>query len=560
MEPGGRILARRWPADPERIAALDAPRDDLLDEVEVHRSRHGERTTVVFEQRHGPFLEYRRELSYPTERLGPIPGEAPDGRTGGRPVADVRDDGDGIEELTRFRLRIPWFGWLFAIPVRQVLARRLSASGWWAPPDHLDAIQLLVIGLLAAASMSAAFVNTLFTQTVGFAADDFGVGETVKGDAGSIVRAGIVFALPAAVVADRIGRRRVLIVVAWLAPLLSVVGAAAPNFASLVATQTVARPMGIALAFVVGVVAAEEVPRNSRAYAVSVLAMAAGLGAGIAVMSLALADVGPGGWRLVYLVSVVWCVVALDLTRRLPETRRFAAEAARQLAAPSRARLDRRRFALLAAVAFAGNVFIAPASFFQNTYLQDVRGFDGTKIGIFSILIGTPSGIGLILGGRFADRRGRRTLISVALPLSVIAVVAAFTYGEPWLWVFSLAGGILGAAVYPAMTVYRTELFPTGNRTRASGFVTASALVGGIGGLSLTGRMIDGGWSYSSTLAVLAIGQLVVTVLVVAFYPETAHRELEQLNPQDAPVDLEHVAPDPGAAPPLDDPTLPRHG
>ena len=88
------------------------------------------------------------------------------------------------------------------------------------------------------------------------------------------------------------------------------------------------------------------------------------------------------------------------------------------------------------------------------------------------------------------------------------------------------------------MTVYRTELFPTANRTRATGFVTASALIGGIGGLSLTGRLLDGGWSYGSTMALLAIGQLIVTILVVAAYPETAHRELESLNPEDDPLNF----------------------
>ena len=42
-------------------------------------------------------------------------------------------------------------------------------------------------------------------------------------------------------------------------------------------------------------------------------------------MALRLADIGPSGWRLVYVVSLVWCVVALDLARRLPESRRFVA-------------------------------------------------------------------------------------------------------------------------------------------------------------------------------------------------------------------------------------------
>ena len=517
VESGGRIITRRWPDDVEHRKRLARPRTDLLREREVLNGRTEIGHEFVFTQEHGPFTTYKRivELVEATDR---------------KPAQ--------IVEQTRYRVNIPWFGWLFRIPIRGVLARRISAHGWWSPPDQLDPTQLLVIGLLAAASMAAAFVNTIFTQTVGFAADDFGISETAKGDSGSIVRAGIVFALPAAVLADRIGRRTVLVIVAWLAPLLTLLGAFAPSFGLLVASQTVGRPMGIALAFVVGVIAVEEVPRNSRAYAISVLAMSAGLGAGIAVMSLRLADIGPGGWRYVYVVSIVWFIVALDLTRRLPETRRFVHEAQRVDRPPKVPRLDRKRFVLLASVAFAGNVFIAPASFFQNTYLEDIRGFNGGMIGLFSILIGTPASIGLILGGRFADRRGRRRLIVVALPISTLSIIAAFSVGGLGLWAFSLLGGILGSAVYPAMTVYRTELFPTANRTRATGFVTASALIGGIGGLSLTGRLLDGGWSYGSTMALLAIGQLIVTILVVAAYPETAHRELESLNPEDDPLNF----------------------
>ena len=53
-----------------------------------------------------------------------------------------------------------------------------APTPWWAPPDRLDPRALTVLGLLAAASMSSAFVNTLFTQTVNFAADDFGVSDT----------------------------------------------------------------------------------------------------------------------------------------------------------------------------------------------------------------------------------------------------------------------------------------------------------------------------------------------------------------------------------------------
>jgi MFS family permease len=503
VKPGGRIVTRRWPDDAEHRALLAAPRDDLLTEVSTESAVTGE--AQVFEQHDGPFTNYVRTV-------------------------DV--EGHELVETTRYDVTIPWFGWLFRWPVRGVLRRRISAQGWWAPPDRLTANQLMVLGLLAAASMSAAFVNTVFTQTVNFAADDFGIGDTGIGIGGAVVRVAIVIAIPAAVLADRIGRRRVIVVVAWLGPLFALAGAIAPTFAVLVATQALARPMSIALAFLVGVVAAEEMPRNSRAYAVSILAMAAGLGAGVAVMAMSLADRGPNGWRLTYLVSALWCLVAVDLARRLPETHRF--EAAHIDPHRHSPRLNRRRFWLLAAVAFAGSIFVAPASFFQNRYLTDVRGFSAARIAIFALVVGTPAGIGLIVGGRIADTNGRRHLIAVALPVSTVAIVLAFIVGGPPLWVLSLVGAVVASAAYPALAVYRVELFPTGNRSRAAGLVTAASLLGGVIGLVVMGALLDAGWSFGSVLAMLGINQLLVTVLVVRYYPETAHQTLESLNPEDA--------------------------
>jgi MFS family permease len=513
VESGGRTLIRRWPDTADQRELLLATRDDLVLEAPDPTAAAWTRPQR-FRQADGPFTEYERVVT-----------------------ADL--DRRQLVETTTYAMTIPWFNWLFRWPVRRVLARQGSHQSWWAPPDRLDSTQLLVVGLLAAASMSAAFVNTLFTQTVNFAADDFGISDTGIGVAGAVVRAGILIALPAAVIADRIGRRRVIVAVAWLGPVLSLLGAVAPNFVTLVATQTLARPMGIALAFLVGVVASEEMPRNSRAYAVSILAMAAGFGAGIAVLSLRFADIGESGWRYVYVVAAIFCVVALDLTRRLPETRRFTvAHIEKGTRSP---RLNLRRLALVASVAFIGNIFIAPASFFQNRYLADIRDFSGGMIGLFSIAVGTPASIGLILGGRVADSSGRRRLIALTLPLGTAAIVAAFAVGGPPLWAFSLLGGILSSAAYPALAVYRTELFPTGNRSRAAGLVTAAALVGGIGGLLATGWLLDAGWSYGHVMALLGLCQLVVTAIVVAAYPETAHLELEALNPEDTPIDLHHL-------------------
>ena len=200
----------------------------------------------------------------------------------------------------------------------------------------------------------------------------------------------MVFAVALVVLADRRGRRAMLVMAAVLAPLLSATGALAPSFAWLTASQTLGRPVAISLGLIVGVVAAEEVPRNSRAYAASVLAMSTGLGAGICVMVLPLADASPRAWRLVYVVPLVFLAIAYELHRRLPESRRYVAPHAE---APA---MDGRRLTLLAAAAFLTNLFVAPASFFNNRYLRDVHSYSASKISVYTLATNTPGGAGVI--------------------------------------------------------------------------------------------------------------------------------------------------------------------
>jgi MFS family permease len=505
LSPDRRVV-RSWHDHPHPERA-DEPRDGLLLEVADGRDR--------FVQADGPFGRYERVV----ERDG-----------SGRPVADT----------TTYRLSIPWFGWLFRWPVRASLRSHHRGHGVpppWAPPDRLTPEQALVLGLLAGASLTSAFVNTLFTQTVNFAANDFGMDEQAQSVAGVIVRFGIVLALPFAILADRLGRRRMIVLLAWLAPLLASLGAAAPGFWTLTATQTVARPLGIGLDLLIAVAAAEQMPRNSRAYAVSVLAMASGLGAGVAVLSLPLADLASGGWRLVYLVSFVWLFVAVSLSRRLTETPRFEAfehlDAAEQ---HRRAHVNLRRFAAIGAAAFLANLFIAPASFFQNRYLDDVRGYSAAGITLFTIITATPASIGFVVGGKVADNVGRRRLLATAFPIATASLVGSFTIGGWPMWVMAFLAGLLGGMAYPAFAVYRTELFPTGRRGRSAGLLAALALVGGSVGILVAGELLDRGWSYGSVMGVLALAQVVAAAVVLLSFPETAHRTLEEINPQDAPV------------------------
>jgi len=489
-------ITQVWPAGSPEAVAASGTRHDVLDEV---RAEDGS-----FQQDVGPFRSYRREIA-----------TAADG---------------SVTETTSYRLSIPWFGWLFALPIRRAIRhRRPAESGhpWWAPPDRLSERQVRTLALLAVAASSATFANTLFTQTANFAADSFGVLNTGQSIGGAMVRIGVVISLPFAILADRLGRRRTIVLLAWLTPLFCALGALAPNFGLLVASQTVARPLGIALALLAGVAAAEDMPRSSRAYAVSVLAMSAGLGAGVAVAALRLTDIGDDGWRLVYLLSLVWLPIAVSLGRHLTETRRF--ETVHPISPP----LNRRRLGLISLVALTSNLFVAPASFFQNRYLDDVRGYSGGGIALFTLATGTPASIGLIVGGQLADTFGRRRLIAICTPISTVCLVSAFLVSGPAMWAVSLMGGFMAAVAYPAYAVYRTEMFPTGNRGTANGLITATALLSGSVGILLVGYLRDRGYSFGTLIGALAVGQLLAAYIAYRRYPETAHLELEALNPGD---------------------------
>ncbi len=317
-----------------------------------------------------------------------------------------------------------------------------------------------------------------------------------------------------------------ILIAAWLSPIIAALGALAPSFSTLVATQTVARPLSLALDLLIAVVVTEDMPRNSRAYAVSVMGMASGLGAGIAVIALRLADISPGAWRLVYVLSLIWIVVAFDLQRRMPETVRF--ERPHVVKPP----MNRTRLGTISAVSFFGNMFVAPASFFQNRYLEDIRDFSAAEISNFTLGTSTPAGFGLIVGGRLADMYGRRRLIVALLPTSVALLMWSFAIGGIGMWIGAFGAGLLGGAAYPAISVYRTEMFPTGNRGRAAGIITAAALLGGSIGILAAGQLLDAGWSYFKVMGLMAAGQIAAVAIIIATFPETAHKELDELNPE----------------------------
>ena len=163
-----------------------------------------------------------------------------------------------------------------------------------------------------------------------------------------------------------------------------------------------------------------------------------------------------------------------------------------------------------------------------------MRGFSGARITLFTLCTATPAAIGIVVGGRLADVRGRRAVGAFGVGIGTLLSVVAFS-SDGWpLWAWTLVQNIVGAAVVPALGVYRSEMFPTSLRGKAAGALDIFSVIGSVVGLQLVGRMVDGGASYGTAFATIAIAPLLVVVLVLVAYPETAMRSLEELNPEDS--------------------------
>ncbi len=265
------------------------------------------------------------------------------------------------------------------------------------------------------------------------------------------------------------------------------------------------------------------------------LVSCAALGSLGSLLLIPLADVGVRAWRLIYLLPLVVLPLLPRTARLLPESRRFL-RTAEQRRAGRRAPVTRAvvgRFAALAAWSALMALFTSPSRQFLNDFLRDERGFSGVGLTVFGLLTNALGPFGVIIGGRLADLRGRRPVIGVGLIAFAVASAGMFVLDGVPMWLAATAMSAAGAVVLPAISIYGPELFPTDFRSRASGLLAGSGRIGAAVGLTLTGFLADR-YSLGSVLAVLASALIISALILIAFLPETARRELESLSGEGA--------------------------
>ena len=201
--------------------------------------------------------------------------------------------------------------------------------------------------------------------------------------------AGVLVSLVAIALADRWGRRRLILV--------ALVGACAANALDRArrrrsrcsrARSCFSRALVNTALIVAGIAAVEDAPEGARAFATGMFALALGAGFGLSVVLLPLADLGDYGWRISFALSAALVLLVPLIARHLKETHRYVRVATQRAQRGQRFRelVDSAygfRFLLLGLAAFLTNVFSAPSSQLTNRYLTHAHDFTNSDVALF---------------------------------------------------------------------------------------------------------------------------------------------------------------------------------
>jgi MFS family permease len=484
-------------------------------------------------------------------------GEGTERRAGVGLTIALAANGDGCDATITSHggIDIPFFAFFFR-PLVGVAHKRATAhaiatleaalTGAPPPPAPRPVFGLPEVPfsheqatLLATSSAAAAvvgFATALFGQFNDPISETFHASDTRIANTLALTRVGALFALFVTALADRRGRRRSILIGVIGSSIACAVSAVAPTLGILTAAQVLQRGLLITTVTVAGIAVIEEAPEGARAYAASMLALAGGFGFSIAVVALPLADIADWGWRLPFALGAATIVFAPAIARHLAETSRYTALAAHAEVARGRVRdvltQHRRRFVLLGAAAFLTNVFSAPSSQLMNKYLTDDRGFSNSGVaGFRAATTVIPGLIGLILGGRITESRGRRPVAAIALAVATVTQVVFFLMGGPVIWWMSAISVLASGTGGIALGTLDAELFPTEVRSTSNAMLSVVAVLGSMLGFVVAGLLSDPLDGLGRAIAITGAASFVAAVVVIPRLPESAKRNLDDVSP-----------------------------
>jgi putative MFS transporter len=384
--------------------------------------------------------------------------------------------------------------------------------------------------------------------------------------------------IPAGRLADRLGRKRLLVGgVLWFCA-GTMLAAASPNYETLVLLRGLSG-LGMAPVFIMPYsIVSEFVSSTTRTAFAGLLETALGIGymmpplLGILVLPNFAPDVS---WRVFLVIAGLPVVYVWVIVRYLPESPRWLSRAGRheeaerivswferrveaatgkplpeavvapevalavgaQRPVPTLAAFGTvwrppyrvRTLAMICGAISTFSMFYVGVNYVPSLFLEKQMGL--TNALVFTLIITSVQIPGKILNGLIAERVGRKI---VYLIYTIPAAIGAYEFGQSsdkyvmlaWTCVFLFCAS--GAA--PSYKMWYAEQYPT--PIRATGQATVESIGGRLfGGVIWTFLfpIIVAAYGIATTMTILAVMATVACLVVVTFAPETYRRSVESL-------------------------------
>jgi MFS family permease len=404
---------------------------------------------------------------------------------------------------------------------------RRARRGWLHPTIvGVAGLAVLVGGAAFGVTAVLADVAVSFGEADPGTDEPVGLSATAIGIGLAIIRLAGAGSLIGAALADRHGRRRLVLLSVAGGLALTFVATTMPAYWAFVAVIALARPLLSTTNALAAVIAAEETSSADRSKAIAFVG--AGYAAGAGIVSVMRGAFPALDFRAVLALAAAPVLLVPLIARRIeepPVAAHATAAPLRRVGAMPRDMWARTALVCLLTAAIA--VVTGPAFTYLFVYGENVLGLSAGTMAVIVLAAGPVGLTGLLLGRWAADRVGRRWTAGVTTALTAGCAVLAYSGEVATFAVGYLATITVAGAFGPAGGALVNEVFPTRSRGTANGWAAAAGVVGAVAGLALFGVLIDtfGGYEAAGRalwLPVLPLGALYVLL------PETRGRELDE--------------------------------
>jgi MFS family permease len=376
---------------------------------------------------------------------------------------------------------------------------------------------------------------------------DFSAGPKELGFAMSLISLGTIAAFIPVQLADRYGRRPLLLLAVTGYSIFTVLTALSTGLYDFACYQFIGRALMVTEVGVGAVMLAEELPARYRGVGVTVMIGAGAVGFLLAAGLFSLFADTTLGWRWLYLSGGGLLPLVAVYWRRLQETQRWREQQhlpsqPQQLGQQSAARRwtrelqevyqpqHRARLWAVTALWFSTNFWSSALIYFFPYYVLNERGWTPHRLSFTLLLVHSLGLVGYAAAGPLLDNVGRRPTVSLYFGLAGLATILCFSSSSSVMISIGYFLSICMMAVWTISATISAEVFPTSMRATAN--AVANNLLGRIGMVAAPaciGLLVSRVGSVGAAVAVLSPLAWVCIPLVWLWLPETRKKSLEEI-------------------------------